>query len=396
MPVVIAPRFNGPPGSGHGGYSAGCAAVLVDGAGRGGDAAAAAAAGRGARASRATDGGAALLDGDERRGVRAAGGRSSVDGPPPVGLDAAAAASGALRVGARPPVPDLLRLRAASAIPPTRSASSPGRSATGASRCRGRRRRGPATASSTRVFAWAALDCPSSAPVHGTISAPVVLGRLTVALEGPIEVGAPHVIQSWLERQRRPQAPHRRRAVHRGRRAAGGRAARCGSSWRSRWARERGGARGRRRDRARWRCELVAAMIAEVGEMYEPGPPAGPSARRRSCRRPHGGFVVLQRGRPRGRGRRRASGSTTARCEIKRMYVVPGGARPRRRARRCSRRSRRWRRDLGYAVARLDTGAEQPARAADVRARRLRRRCRTTTATRTRRSGARSARGGQP
>src|SRR5688500_17348818 len=29
MPV-IAPRFNGPPGSGHGGYSAGCAAVLVD------------------------------------------------------------------------------------------------------------------------------------------------------------------------------------------------------------------------------------------------------------------------------------------------------------------------------------------------------------------------------
>ena len=29
MPV-IAPRFNGPPRSGHGGYSAGCAAVLVD------------------------------------------------------------------------------------------------------------------------------------------------------------------------------------------------------------------------------------------------------------------------------------------------------------------------------------------------------------------------------
>ena len=29
-PVVIARRFNGPPGSGHGGYSAGCAGVLVD------------------------------------------------------------------------------------------------------------------------------------------------------------------------------------------------------------------------------------------------------------------------------------------------------------------------------------------------------------------------------
>ena len=50
------------------------------------------------------------------------------------------------------------------------------------------------------LFVWAALDCPSSAPAHGTIAAPVVLGRLTVALEGPVEVGAPHVIQSWLER----------------------------------------------------------------------------------------------------------------------------------------------------------------------------------------------------
>ena len=30
---------------------------------------------------------------------------------------------------------------------------------------------------------------------------PVVLGRFTVALEGPIAVGAPHVIQSWLERE---------------------------------------------------------------------------------------------------------------------------------------------------------------------------------------------------
>src|SRR5687767_1473744 len=30
MTVVIAQRFNGPPGSGHGGYSAGCAGVLVE------------------------------------------------------------------------------------------------------------------------------------------------------------------------------------------------------------------------------------------------------------------------------------------------------------------------------------------------------------------------------
>ena len=36
--------------------------------------------------------------------------------------------------------------------------------------------------------------------MHGTIASPVVLGRFTVALEAPIEVGAPHVIQAWLER----------------------------------------------------------------------------------------------------------------------------------------------------------------------------------------------------
>ena len=36
--------------------------------------------------------------------------------------------------------------------------------------------------------------------MHGTIAAPVVLGRFTVALERPVRVGAPHVIQSWLER----------------------------------------------------------------------------------------------------------------------------------------------------------------------------------------------------
>ena len=53
------------------------------------------------------------------------------------------------------------------------------------------------------LFVWAALDCPSSAPVHPTLSAPIVLGRFSVALEGPVEVGAPHVIQSWLEHMER-------------------------------------------------------------------------------------------------------------------------------------------------------------------------------------------------
>src|SRR5918998_3323519 len=90
MPV-IAPRFNGPPGSGHGGYSAGCAAVLV-------------AApvvevtlrrppplGVELEVERA-DGGAALLDGDGVV-VTARPAELELDPPPPVGLDAAADAS---------------------------------------------------------------------------------------------------------------------------------------------------------------------------------------------------------------------------------------------------------------------------------------------------------------
>ena len=59
-----------------------------------------------------------------------------------------------------------------------------GRSATAASRCRGRRRRGPGDGVVDPLFAWAALDCPSSAPFTATITRALVLGRLTVALEG--------------------------------------------------------------------------------------------------------------------------------------------------------------------------------------------------------------------
>src|SRR5918996_932344 len=149
--VVIDPQFNGPPGSGHGGYSCGCAAALLRG------------------------------------------------GPAPVGLEQAADASSRFAWEHDHPFPtcfgcgperdpaDALRLFCGPvgdgrfAVPWTPPAWT-GRDGV-----------------VDPVFAWAALDCPSSAPAHGTIDAPVVLGRLTVALERPIEVGAPHVIQSWLE-----------------------------------------------------------------------------------------------------------------------------------------------------------------------------------------------------
>jgi GNAT superfamily N-acetyltransferase len=103
---------------------------------------------------------------------------------------------------------------------------------------------------------------------------------------------------------------------------------------------------------------LVAAMFAEVGEMYEPGLPKGPTAHPEELSPPHGGFVVLtEDGRPvAGGGVKRLDDRT---CEIKRMYVVPD-ARGRGVGRELLAALESLARELGYAVARLDTGAKQP------------------------------------
>src|SRR5215213_5565598 len=79
-PVVIARRFNGPPGSGHGGYSAGRAAALLGG--------------RTAEVTlrRPPPLEAPLAGADVVAEARAA--ELVVDGPEPVGVDEAAAASG--------------------------------------------------------------------------------------------------------------------------------------------------------------------------------------------------------------------------------------------------------------------------------------------------------------
>jgi hypothetical protein len=196
-PVLIARRFNGPPTSGHGGYSAGCAGVLVDGP-----------------AAQVTlrrpppletplavrrDGRAvALLDGDAVV-AEAEPAELELDGPPPVTPAAAAVASTRFSWAHDHPFPTCF------GCGPERDPADALCLYTG-----------PADAERFAVpwtppgwtgsehvdplFAWAALDCPSSAPVHGTISAPVVLGRFTVALERPIAVGEPHVIQAWMER----------------------------------------------------------------------------------------------------------------------------------------------------------------------------------------------------
>ncbi len=192
--LAIPARFNGPPDSGHGGYSAGLAASLVDGPAE--------------VALRAPppletelavepreDGSVALLDGGtvvlEARPTSV-----DVDPPPPVAFDDARAAEAdsiflsdrhpfptCFACGPRRPKGDGLRLFAgpvadrevfaAAWIPAAEF--------------------GDATVEP--LFVWAALDCPSSAPTMSGKT--IVLASLAAALRRPVAIDEPHVIGSW-------------------------------------------------------------------------------------------------------------------------------------------------------------------------------------------------------
>jgi GNAT superfamily N-acetyltransferase len=103
---------------------------------------------------------------------------------------------------------------------------------------------------------------------------------------------------------------------------------------------------------------FVAAMVDEVGQMYEPGLSRSRTTPADFCP-PGAGFLLLlgQDGRPvAGGGIKRLDDRA---CEIKRMYVVPQ-ARGRGVGRELLAALESFARDLGYAVVRLDTGAKQP------------------------------------
>ena len=105
--------------------------------------------------------------------------------------------------------------------------------------------------------------------------------------------------------------------------------------------------------------DLVARMTAEIRELYggrEMPPESAASPAQLSP--PGGGFVVLEEdGTPLAGGGVKRLDERTG--EIKRMYVVPE-ARGRGVGRLLLEALEDLVRDLGYAVARLDTGAKQP------------------------------------
>jgi len=105
--------------------------------------------------------------------------------------------------------------------------------------------------------------------------------------------------------------------------------------------------------------DLVAAMVDDVSELYgRIDVPGAPSATPADFSPPGGGFVVLyDDGRPvAGGGVKRLDDEA---CEIKRMYVVPE-ARGRGLGRALLEALEDEARRLGYRIARLDTGAQQP------------------------------------
>jgi hypothetical protein len=201
--LAIPARFNGPPDSGHGGYSAGLAASLV-----GGPAEVALRAPPPLEtelaAERREDGSVALVDGD-RVVLEARAATVGVDMPEPVSVeDAIAAEDGSPFLDDSHPFPTCF------ACGPRRAEGDGLRLFAG--RVAGRELFAAAWTPAAEfasnasdvdpLFVWTALDCPSSAPAMSGRT--IVLASLAVEQRAPVSVGEPHVIGSWgIERDGR-------------------------------------------------------------------------------------------------------------------------------------------------------------------------------------------------
>jgi hypothetical protein len=197
--LLISERFNGPPGSAHGGYTCGLVAGLL------GDGAAEVSLrsppplGRELEVSRSADG-VAVRDGS----LLVAEGRAAhlqLEAPEPVGVEEAAlasmAAAGAWATGHPFPScvvcgPDRAEGDGYRLFPGALS-DRPGLFATVWTP-------DPSLADGAGVRAecvWAALDCPTAAPVATVGRGATVLAQLTARLDGAVEPGRPHVVVSW-------------------------------------------------------------------------------------------------------------------------------------------------------------------------------------------------------
>ena len=197
--VVIEQRFNGPPDSGNGGYTCGLAARVLDGA---------------AEVSLrrpppldapldvVRDGGRVeLRDGDELVAEGSGVGPERFAEPPePVSADAAqAAAARSTYLDDTHPFPSCF------VCGPLRGEGDGLRIFPGLVADRGLYACTWTPHGEGRVpveIVWAALDCPTSAPLvnapgpDGKVL-PIVLARLAVDVRGPVEAGDEHVITSW-------------------------------------------------------------------------------------------------------------------------------------------------------------------------------------------------------
>lgn len=203
--LTIEPRFNGPPDSGNGGYTCGRLARFVEAPAAEVTLRLPPPIGRPLEVRRDDDGGAVLRDGDA---VVAEARPTELDAEAPAPADPAAAARAAdgspfLDV-ANHPFPtcfvcgpkrepgDGLRIFAAPLAEREVFAA--------------RWTPAPELANADGLLltelVWAALDCPTSAPVANDWQAeggflPIVLARLATRVLGPVEAGRDHTIVAW-------------------------------------------------------------------------------------------------------------------------------------------------------------------------------------------------------
>ena len=199
--VTIDRRFNGPPDSAQGGYACGLIAERIDSAGAAVSLRAPPPLERPLEVRRGADGTVALLDG-EALVAEGAPVDFDVAVPEPVALDAAARAAEKAAYDQHPfPTcfgcgPQRSQDEAIAVLPGPVA----GRDLVAGAWTPLAEFAGPDGAV-TPLFAWAALDCPTSFGTLPPGSPPHVLARLEARLVAPIVAGEPHTVIAWPVRR---------------------------------------------------------------------------------------------------------------------------------------------------------------------------------------------------